>query len=73
MFAKIRAAATKAAEDGARDEVRRQLQPVVDRLVALIAKMEANGLEAGARGPGGLDVGSIWLKIPGEPDATESE
>ena len=60
MFRKMRAAA----ETGARDEVRRQLKPAVDRLVLLIGKLESNGLETGVKGPGGVPLGSVWLKIP---------
>lgn len=63
---RITAAATAAAEKGARDEVRRQMKPVMDRLVKLVEKAETNGLVAGAKGPGGTVLGSIWLKIPGQ-------
>lgn len=60
MFKKIRAAAEK----GARDEVRREMRPVMNRLVKLVEKAEANGLVAGAKGPAGVNLGEIYLKIP---------
>lgn len=64
MFKKIRAAAEK----GARDEVRREMRPVMNRLVKLVEKAEANGLVAGAKGPAGVPLGEIYLKIPDVAD-----
>lgn len=58
---RITAAATAAAEKGARDEVRkvmeRLLQPVVEKAMA-------KGVEVSAKGPGGIVLGSICLRIP---------
>ena len=58
---KVTSAATIAAERGARDEVRkameRLLQPVVEKAMG-------NGVEVSAKGPGGIVLGSIRLRVP---------
>ncbi len=66
---RITASATTAAEKGARDEVRkvmeRLLQPVVEKAMA-------NGVEVNVEGPGGIVLLSIRLRIPDEEGGLSS-